>query len=106
MGIEIGVLAGWLGTAVILGAAATGGAMALSSSAQQATKEENAARDAALGAKGLATPSPDTSLADAQQAADRRRQTIMASGGATNPTGAQGALLNPTQVSGKTLLGS
>ena len=52
------------------------------------------------------TPSPDTALADAQTQADDRRRAILATGGTTTTTSPSGAKLAPTQVAGKTLLGS
>jgi len=51
-------------------------------------------------------PSPDTALADAQKQADDRRRAILATGGTTTTTTPAGAKLAPTQVAGKTLLGS
>lgn len=49
--------------------------------------------------------SPDTSLADAQAEADKRRMTILTSGGKTDVT-AGGAELKPVDAKPKTLLGA
>ena len=52
------------------------------------------------------TPDPAASLTSAQEAADTRRRTILASGGQTIQTSPQGSLLGLSNIQKKTLLGS
>ena len=77
-----------------------------SKSDNQSGAQYNAAYNAAQQASALPpAPSPDTALADANTQADQRRKTILATGGDTNKTSG-GAILNPTAVATKSLLGS
>ena len=95
MGIE--EIAGVIGTTILL----AGATAAVTSAAQSPGKADTPTPSAT---PLPPAPSPDTSLADAQAAAETRRKTILASGGQTVLT--QQGMPGVGSGKGKTLLGS
>lgn len=99
----------WIGT-TLLAAGAVEGTMAMASlsnaAATKKTDEEIAAMKQASDASlTAAQAAPAQATADAQAAADEKRRAILAGGGLTDYTRGSG-ILQPTQTSPKTLLGS
>ena len=87
MGVGIGVLAGWLGTTVLLGGAATAGGMAMSSANQEKKAAANAKRDADNAAKNQDLGNLTGEEASASASKKMFRQGLYF----TSPTGLSGS---------------
>ena len=75
MGVETAVLAGYLGTTVLLAGGATAAAMSASSSAKANTAAKNAASDAAMGDKPAMPAAPMGAEATSAEKARIRKKS-------------------------------